>query len=71
MLGALDPTKIGPEMAGQMLALAGIKVGEGGGLPENMAEVNEVMNTLPPELRPGRAKKERIDADTGEILERT
>jgi glutamate/tyrosine decarboxylase-like PLP-dependent enzyme len=51
MLGAMDLSKLGPEMAGQMLALAGIKVGEGGGLPENMAEVNEVMNTLPPELR--------------------
>ena len=30
-----------------------------------------VSEPLPPELRPGRAKKERIDADTGEILERT
>jgi sphinganine-1-phosphate aldolase len=51
VLASLDLSNIGPEAAGQMLAMAGIRPDDGGGLPESMAEVNEVMNSLPPELR--------------------
>ncbi len=48
MLSSLDPKTLGDEQLRGMLALAGAG---GAALPERMAEVNEVMNTLPAALR--------------------
>jgi glutamate/tyrosine decarboxylase-like PLP-dependent enzyme len=45
--GALDASQVSPDMLRQMLAM----VGAGGNrLPKRMAEINEVLNALPPEL---------------------
>jgi len=43
-----DPEQFGPETFSQMLTMAGIK---GVQLPGRMAEINEVMNALPPRFR--------------------
>jgi len=44
---AIDPSQVTPEMVQQMLGM----LGGGGGLPGRMAEINEVLNALPPALR--------------------
>jgi sphinganine-1-phosphate aldolase len=52
LLGALrelDPAAFTPEMYGQMLAMAGLA--GGGQLPERMAEINAIMDALPPALK--------------------
>lgn len=43
----LKPDRVNAEVFSQMLALAGI---EGGKLPDRMAQINEILNALPPEL---------------------
>jgi glutamate/tyrosine decarboxylase-like PLP-dependent enzyme len=45
--GALDASQVSPDMLRQMLAMAGAG---GNRLPRRMAEINEVLNALPPEL---------------------
>jgi sphinganine-1-phosphate aldolase len=45
----LDPAAFTPEMYGQMLAMAGL--GGGAQLPERMAEINAIMDALPPALK--------------------
>jgi sphinganine-1-phosphate aldolase len=52
LLGALrglDPDAFTPEMYAQMLAMAGL--GGGGALPERMADINAIMDALPPALK--------------------
>jgi sphinganine-1-phosphate aldolase len=52
LLGALrglDPAAFTPEMYSQMLAMAGLA--GGGQLPERMAEINAIMDALPPALK--------------------
>jgi glutamate/tyrosine decarboxylase-like PLP-dependent enzyme len=44
----VDPSTLTPESFSQMLRMAGI---QGSALPERMAEINEVLNALPAELR--------------------
>lgn len=46
--GALDPSAVTPDMFQQMLGMAGIK---GSGLPDRMAEINDILNALPVKLR--------------------
>jgi sphinganine-1-phosphate aldolase len=46
-VASLDPETVAPETLVQMLRMAGIGTG---GLPGRMAEVNEVMNRIPPRL---------------------
>ena len=46
----LDPNAVSPETMSQMLGMAGIR---DLALPERMAEINEILNTLPAELREG------------------
>ena len=46
-LSALDASQMSPEIYTQMLAMAGI---EGPELPEKMAEINGLLNALPPAL---------------------
>ncbi|MCA9774695.1 MAG: hypothetical protein KC466_19910, partial [Myxococcales bacterium] len=48
MFGSMDPSALTPETFQQMLGMAGI---QGSGLPTRMAEINEIMNALPPALR--------------------
>jgi glutamate/tyrosine decarboxylase-like PLP-dependent enzyme len=43
----LDPKTLSDETFGQMLGMAGI---EGGALPDRMAPVSEILNSLPPEV---------------------
>lgn len=43
----VDPAQVTPEMLGQMLAMVGAN---GTGLPTRMAEINEILNALPPAL---------------------
>jgi glutamate/tyrosine decarboxylase-like PLP-dependent enzyme len=45
---SIDPASLTEESFSQMLGMAGI---QGGSLPERMAEINEVLNALPAELR--------------------
>jgi glutamate/tyrosine decarboxylase-like PLP-dependent enzyme len=45
---SIDPSTLTPESFSQMLRMAGI---QGSALPERMAEINEVLNALPAELR--------------------
>jgi sphinganine-1-phosphate aldolase len=45
---SIDPSTLSPESFSQMLRMAGI---QGSALPERMAEINEVLNALPAELR--------------------
>ncbi len=47
-LAGVDPSQIGDEAFAQMLAMAGI---QGTELPERMAEINEILNALPAELK--------------------
>lgn len=47
-LSSIDPASLSDESFGQMLAMAGI---QGFALPERMAGINEILNSLPPELR--------------------
>jgi len=46
--GSLDPDALGPDTFAGMLGMAGI---QGTALPERMAEINEILNALPPRLR--------------------
>ncbi|HVO24521.1 MAG TPA: aspartate aminotransferase family protein [Candidatus Margulisiibacteriota bacterium] len=46
--GALDSAALNDETLGQMLGVAGV---QGGALPARMAEINEILNALPPALR--------------------
>ena len=46
-LGGLEPGQLGGEMFAEMLKLAGV---EGTALPERMAGINELLNSLPPGL---------------------
>ena len=48
MFANLDPSTLTPEMFQQMLGMAGI---QGSGLPDRMAEINEILNALPTKLR--------------------
>jgi glutamate/tyrosine decarboxylase-like PLP-dependent enzyme len=48
MFGSVDPSTLGSDTFGQMLGMAGI---QGTELPERMAEINEILNALPPQLR--------------------
>jgi sphinganine-1-phosphate aldolase len=48
-LAALDPGDFGPEVYGDMLAMAGL--GTGDALPERMAPINRILNALPAGLR--------------------
>jgi sphinganine-1-phosphate aldolase len=48
-LRELDPTAFTPEMYEQMLAMAGL--GGGAQLPERMAEINAILDALPPALK--------------------
>lgn len=43
----LDPEQVTPEMLAQMLAMVGVN---GTGLPTRMAEINEILDALPPAL---------------------
>jgi sphinganine-1-phosphate aldolase len=45
---AIDPADLTPESFSGMLSMAGI---QGYKVPERMAEINEVLNALPPALR--------------------
>lgn len=47
-LASVDPSALGSDSIGQMLAMAGI---QGNELPERMAEINEILNALPAALR--------------------
>lgn len=44
----MNPDELTNETFSEMLGMAGI---EGGGLPEKMADINEILNNLPPALR--------------------
>ena len=46
--GATDPASLGDDTFGQMLAVAGV---QGAQLPARMADINEVLNALPAQLR--------------------
>lgn len=46
--GSIDPATLNDETLGQMLGMAGV---QGTALPARMAEINEVLNALPPALR--------------------
>ena len=46
-VASLDPSTLSPETISQMLGMAGVR---GLALPDRMAEINEVLNALPPEL---------------------
>jgi sphinganine-1-phosphate aldolase len=46
-LATVDPGRLNPEMLEQMLRLAGV---EGAALPARMAGINELLNSIPPEL---------------------
>jgi hypothetical protein len=46
-LATLTPGAVDQAMLGQMLQLAGV---DGDALPERMAGINELLNSLPPEL---------------------
>jgi glutamate/tyrosine decarboxylase-like PLP-dependent enzyme len=48
MFGSIDPSTLSEETFSQMLGMAGI---QGTQLPERMAEINEILNALPPTLR--------------------
>ena len=48
-LAGLDPDDFGPEVYGDMLAMAGL--GTGDALPERMAPINRILNVLPAGLR--------------------
>ncbi len=48
VLADLEPGRLDAETLSRMLALAGIQDGT---LPERMAEINEILNSLPPELK--------------------
>ena len=48
-LGALDPDAFTEEMYAGMLGAVGL--GEGASLPDDMAEINAILDALPPELR--------------------
>jgi sphinganine-1-phosphate aldolase len=45
---SIDPDTLTPESFSQMLGMAGI---QGSALPERMAEINEILNALPPPIR--------------------
>jgi glutamate/tyrosine decarboxylase-like PLP-dependent enzyme len=47
LFSSIDPADLTTEMLLQLLEMAGIK---GFGLPERMAEINEILNALPPEF---------------------
>jgi sphinganine-1-phosphate aldolase len=47
-LGQMDTSRIDPALFGQMLAMAGI---QGAELPERMAEINDLLNALPVNLK--------------------
>ena len=49
MVENLDPDKIDDAMIGQLLGMVGIG-GEGSAPPERMAEINAILNVLPPKL---------------------
>jgi sphinganine-1-phosphate aldolase len=44
----MDTSRIDPALFGQMLAMAGI---QGAELPERMAEINDLLNALPVNLK--------------------
>lgn len=46
-LSGVDPASLGPEMLGQMLAMAGVG---GVGLPDKSADINDILAALPPAL---------------------
>ncbi|HYD47246.1 MAG TPA: aspartate aminotransferase family protein [Terriglobales bacterium] len=48
MFANIDADTLSPEMFQQMLGMAGI---QGTELPQRMAEINEILNALPPKLR--------------------
>ena len=48
LLATLDPTTHSDETLGQLLGMAGV---QGAALPARMAEINEVLNALPPPVR--------------------
>jgi glutamate/tyrosine decarboxylase-like PLP-dependent enzyme len=48
LLASLDPATLGDETLGQLLGMAGV---QGTALPARMAEINEVLNALPPPVR--------------------
>ena len=48
MLGSVDTATIDDSMYTQMMAMAGI---EGANLPDRMAEINQLLNTLPPDFK--------------------
>ena len=45
---SIDPSSFTEETFSQMLGMVGM---QGGALPERMAEINEILNALPPQLR--------------------
>lgn len=47
-LAAMDPSMLGPEQLVGMLSMAGVS---GAGLPEEMAEINALLNLLPPRFK--------------------
>ena len=47
-MASVDPSTINEEMFGQMLQMAGVSGGTE--LPDQMAEINQLLNTLPKEL---------------------